>query len=307
MAAANTTELCEDYQHNFAEQTDDYKRVEQAIEYMENHFQDQPNLDEIASSVYLSKYHFHRLFKRWAGVTPAQFLQYLTMLYTKQRLKASQSVLDASLDAGLSSTSRLHDLYVTFEGITPGEYKNQGEGMDVDYGFHPTPFGDVLLAATKRGICALRFVPTSNKYGLLDDLKKEWPHANFLESSSKTKSIVQSLFAAMTLGEKNEFHLFLKGTNFQIQVWQALLRIPASSMVTYQDVASSMSLPTATRAVANAIGKNPVAYIIPCHRVITKSGQTHKYRWGATRKKAILGWEAAHCNVETSQNSANTI
>ncbi len=295
ISATNTVEISTGYQNNLTEQSEDYKRIEQAIEYLENHFQDQPSLDQIAASVYLSKYHFHRLFKRWAGVTPVQFLQYLTMVYTKQRLRESQSVLDTSLDAGLSSTSRLHDLYVTFEGITPGEYKTQGDGLDIHYGFHPTPFGECLLAITKRGICALRFVSSESRETSLKNLRAEWPRASFSENFSKTKPIVQGLFAALISRERHDFHLLLKGTNFQIQVWQALLHIPPSAVVTYQNVAHFILAPTATRAVASAIAKNPVAYIIPCHRVITKVGQTHQYRWGALRKKAMLGWEAAHC------------
>jgi len=273
-------------------QSEDYERIEQAIEFLENNFQDQPSLDEIAASVHLSKYHFQRLFKRWAGVTPAQFTHYLTIEYAKERLRESRSIFDTTLDAGLSSPSRLHDLFVAFEAMTPGEYKKYGKDLEIFYGFHPTPFGECLLATTQRGICALRFVFPAGREDIISQLKREWPQAIFVEKPTKTQSTIKRVFAPMQTDEKRDLHLLLKGTNFQIQVWRALLAIPPGAMVSYQDVAGVVSTPSAARAAANAIANNPIGYIIPCHRVISKVGRTHHYRWGATRKKAILGWEA---------------
>jgi len=238
------------------------------------------------------------LFKRWAGVTPTQFLQYLTIEYAKERLKEAESILDTTFDAGLSSPSRLHDLFVNFEAMTPGEYKEQGAGLEIRYGFHPTPFGECLLAATKRGICALRFISPESRGNTLTQLKREWRQADFVELPTITEPIVHRIFATVNMDDKRGFHLLIKGTNFQIQVWQALLAIPPGAMVTYQDVAGYVSTPTAARAVANATAKNPIGYIIPCHRVISKVGEVHRYRWGAVRKKAILGWEASRYQAQ---------
>lgn len=275
------------------ELSEQYKTVEKAIGYLEENFQDQPSLEEIAASVHLSKYHFQRIFKRWAGVTPSQFLHYLTVKYAKERLREAQSVLDTTVDAGLSSPGRLHDLFVTFEAMTPGEYKKLGEDLVIRYGIHPTPFGDCLLATTERGICALRFIPPEGEDEVIVQLKDEWPEATFERDQESTDAIARDLFSPYEPEKRREFHLHIKGTNFQYQVWQALLQVPPGSMVTYGDVASKMGKPSAARAVANAVANNPVAYLIPCHRVIRSTGKVHQYRWGSTRKKAILGWEAA--------------
>ncbi len=272
---------------------EDYNRVERAIRFLEQNFRRQPDLAETAAAVNLSPYHFHRLFKRWAGVTPLQFLQYLTIAYAKERLRQSHSIFAVSLEAGLSSGSRLHDLFVTFKAMTPGEYKKLGEKITIAYGFHGTPFGQCLLAMTERGICALRFVPSAVRNEALAHLKSEWPRARFVERPDRTAAVVHELFSSNARAKA--FHLHLKGTNFQVQVWQALLAIPPGAMVSYQDVATGLQAPTATRAVASAIARNPVAYLIPCHRVISKAGKAHNYRWGAARKKAMLGWEASHC------------
>lgn len=276
-----------------SQQAENYQRIESAIHYLEEHFQDQPNLDEIAASVHLSKYHFQRLFKEWAGITPAQFLGYLTIEYAKTQLERSRSVLEASLEAGLSSPSRLHDLFITFEAMTPGEYKQGGAGITITYGFHPTPFGTALFATTDRGVCALRFAAENNRGDLLQELQMEWPQAQFVENPAVTGTIVERLFGDTPEGAKKKVHLLLRGTNFQVQVWQALLKIPPGDMVTYSDVAELIGKPAAVRAAASAIAKNPVGYLIPCHRVINKAGKAHNYRWGGVRKKAILGWEAA--------------
>jgi AraC family transcriptional regulator of adaptative response/methylated-DNA-[protein]-cysteine methyltransferase len=271
----------------------DYHRIEQAIHYLEQNFQSQPSLDEIAASVHLSKYHFQRLFKQWAGVTPTQFMHFLTIDYAKERLSQAQSVFDASLDAGLSSAGRLHDLFVTFEAVTPGEYKSRGVGVTIHYGFHPVVFGHCLLAQTARGICALRFVEPGGREGSLAQLQSEWPLADFVADRARTQDTVDRLFTAARWDRAQPFHLYVKGTNFQVKVWQALLSIPQGAMVSYGDLAAFIGRPTAVRAAAGAVGKNPIGYLIPCHRVISKAGQIHRYRWGSTRKRAILGWEAS--------------
>jgi AraC family transcriptional regulator of adaptative response/methylated-DNA-[protein]-cysteine methyltransferase len=277
----------------FAGQASDYRRVEQAIRYLHENFRAHPSLDEIAESVHLSKYHFQRLFKRWAGISPSQFLQFLTLEYAKQQLLASRSVMEVSLEAGLSGPGRLHDLFVTFEAVTPGEYKQRGAGLQVRYGFHDTPFGECLLATTERGICNLFFVREGDSSPALEQLYASWPRAEFLERNDETQPLVDRIFAPAGVGQARPFHLQLKGTNFQVNVWRALLSISPGAMVSYQDVARLAGRPDATRAVANAISRNPVAYLIPCHRVISGSGQVHCYRWGVARKKAMLGWEAS--------------
>lgn len=278
---------------DFSQQSEDYRRIEQAIRFVEAHFRDRPTLDEIAESVHLSKFHFMRLFKRWVGISPVQFMQYLTLEYAKQKLVESRSLLDASYEAGLSGPGRLHDLFVTFEAMTPGEFKRMGQGLKIVYGFHPTPFGACLLAITGRGICHLGFVGGDDRSSALSRLRENWPAATFMENSINTSSTARRIFISKRESDSRPFHLLLKGTNFQVNVWRALLTIPSGSVVSYQDVAALIGRPKAFRAVANAVALNPVGYLIPCHRVIAKSGKIHRYRWGAARKKAILGWEAA--------------
>ena len=279
---------------DFSQQAFDYQRIEQAIQFLEANFKDQPELDEIASSVNLSKYHFQRLFKRWVGISPTQFLQFLTLDYTKQQLAEGHSVLDAAYEAGLSGPGRLHDLFMTFEAMTPGEYKKMGGGLRVEYGFHQTPFGECLLAKTERGICHLSFVDQTKQDEVFIQLQSNWAQATFSEQPQKTQTVLNRIFDSEGIKASRPFHLLLKGTNFQVNVWKALLSIPGGTLVSYQDVASYLGKPRATRAVANAIAINPVAYLIPCHRVITKEGKIHRYRWGSARKKAIVGWEAVN-------------
>ncbi len=280
-------------ENRFSQQSSDYQRIEQAIRFLEANFRQHPSLDEIASSAHLSRYHFQRLFKRWAGVSPTQFLQYLTVEYAKERLKESQSILDVTLDAGLSSPGRLHDLFVTFEATTPGEYKRQGAGLQIMVGLHDTPFGTCLLAATTRGICGLDFVEEGDMASAVAQLGPRWPQASFVEDSARTLPYVERIFAPPAGGQERPFHLLLKGTNLQVRVWQALLAIPPGAIVSYGDIAAYIGKPDGSRAVANAIARNPIAYLIPCHRVISKTGEIYRYRWGTARKKAMLGWEAS--------------
>ncbi len=274
------------------QKSEDYRKIESAIRFIESEFQSQPNLEEIASSVHLSRFHFDRLFKRWAGISPIQFLQSLTLDYTKQRLAESASVLDASLDAGLSGPGRLHDLFVTFDGLTPGEFKRQAIGLDVSYGWCPSPFGECLIGATNRGLCFLGFVG-EDRDDSFHQLLGTVPRACFVERPDVIKPIAAGIFDLRRADTTRPFTLHLKGTNFQFRVWKALLGIPEGRVVTYQDIARHIGHPEAHRAVANAVAVNPVSYLIPCHRVIAKSGRIHKYRWGSARKKVLVAFEAA--------------
>ncbi len=278
----------------FAELSADYGRIEAAIHYLEENFQAQPTLAEIASHVGLSEYHFQRLFSRWAGTSPKRFLQFLTIQHAKKLLAESQSILDTAYEAGLSSPSRLHDLFVTHEAITPGEFKQKGAGLTIQYGFHNSPFGECLIALTERGICGLQFVADGDREATLDELKASWPQAKFVADEEATRPFIDPIFNLSEADERPSLPLYLKGTNFQIQVWQALLQIPAGTAVSYGTVAQMIGNPKASRAVGSATGSNPIAYLIPCHRVIQQAGNLGNYRWGTSRKKAILGWESAH-------------
>ena len=276
--------------------SEDYARIEQAIRYLEQNFRQQPALKEIAASAGLSEYHFQRLFTRWAGISPKRFLQFLTVEYAKQLLVESNSVLEVTYEAGLSSPSRLHDLFVTCEAITPGEYKKSGEGLAITYGYHASPFGECLLAVTDRGVCGLSFGHSGNRAEALAELKENWPQAQFRQDSGDTQPLAEQIFEPVK--RTTALPVILKGTNFQLKVWQALLQIPPGAVVSYHDVATYIGQPNAARAVGNALARNPVGFIIPCHRVIRRVGVAGAYAWGSTRKKAILGWEAARRQPE---------
>lgn len=268
---------------------DDYQRIEQAIYFIEEHYQRQPELREIAESVGLSEYHFQRVFTRWAGISPKRFLQFLTKENAKELLKHS-SVLDATYSVGLSSPGRLHDLFVHTEAVTPGEYKARGDGLTIRYGFHSTPFGEALIGLTERGICHLSFVQGGHE-AALSNLKADWKNASLLEDFSATEPLIAPVFS---LGHSSApLSLYLTGTNFQLKVWEALLNVQPGKVTTYEQIAAQIGHPTALRAVGTAVGHNPIAYLIPCHRVIRKMGDFGNYRWGPARKKALLGWEAA--------------
>lgn len=281
---------------NFLQLSEDYRRIEQVILFLEQNFRAQPDLKDLAGHVGLSEYHFQRLFSRWAGISPKRFLQFLTVEYAKELLATSaDSVLDVSYDAGLSGPGRLHDLFVTYEAMTPGEFKKKGQDLAITYGFLPSPFGDCLLAVTGRGICGLAFNQAGDRDFLLADLKSRWPRAEFKEDPAGVQPWLERIFAPAGRPER-PLPLFLKGTNFQLQVWQALLRVPPGAVTSYEDLAAAVGRAGAARAVGNAVGQNPISYIIPCHRVIRKIGVFGSYHWGAARKKAMLGREAAlHC------------
>ncbi len=276
----------------YAEAMTDYQLIENAIHYLEEHYQKQPALAEVAAHVGLSEYHFQRLFSRWAGISPKRFVQYLTIQHAKQVLDESQSLLEATFAAGLSGPGRLHDLFVTHEAVTPGEYKARGAGLTIHYGFHATPFGEALVAETERGICGLSFVMGNGRAATFEALSRAWPQARLVEDAVGTETAVGHIFSP---GERTTpLPVYLKGTNFQIQVWMALLRVPTGALVTYGTLARAAGQEKAVRAVGTAVGHNPIAYLIPCHRVIQKSGDLGGYHWGVTRKKALIGWEAAH-------------
>ena len=270
----------------------DYRRVEQAIEYLEEHFHRQPSLAEIASAVHLSEYHFQRLFSRWVGISPKRFLQFLTKEYAKKLIAESENILEATYDAGLSSPGRLHDLFVTCEAVTPGQYKTKGSGLRLAYGFHPTPFGECLLAATDRGICALRFIQAGDAQRMANWLQLQWPQATLERRQDETRLLHKRVFDFAGDREPAPVHLYVRGTNFQIKVWEALLKIPMGKAVAYEEIARHIGMPRAARAVGNAVGRNPIPFLIPCHRVIRKMGDFGYYGDGPARKKAMLGWEA---------------
>ena len=276
--------------NTYHQHSEDYQRIEQAIRFLEANFQRQPELAEVAASVHLSDYHFQRLFTHWVGISPKRYLQYLTKESAKSWLKASASLLEAAYASGLSGPGRLHDLFVTCEAVTPGEFKHKGEGLQITYGIHPSPFGECLLAATGRGICSLMFVPGNDRAAALTAFRHDWQKAELSEDPSRTGPLLEQVFSRS--GEK-PLPLHLLGTNFQMKVWEALLRIPAGALTTYTAVAQSIGRPTAARAVSNAVAHNPIAYIIPCHRVIRESGEMGGYRYGIPRKRAMLEWETA--------------
>lgn len=270
----------------------DYDRIADAIEFIARRVDSQPTLNEIAAYMNLSPYHFQRLFSRWAGVTPKRFLQVLTLERAKQLLSESKSILEVSDSLGLSSGSRLYDHFVHLEAVTPGEYKMGGAGLMVEYAVHDTPFGKVFIAITPRGICNLLFLENGEIEKHLDALRSKWPHARLRENRERTLEVIKAMFSA----ERNPdrpLSLSVNGTNFQISVWKALLQIPPAKVVSYSQLATAVGHPKSARAVGLAVGANPVAFLIPCHRVIQQSGKLGGYHWGVTRKQAILAWESA--------------
>lgn len=270
-----------------------YKRIEDAIRYLEANFQRQPELDEVADKVHLSPFHFQRIFAEWAGISPKRFLQFLTVDFLKTKLLESRNIVEAAEEAGLSSQSRVYDLFTTLEAVTPQEYKQRGGGLRVEYGFHDTPFGIALIGVTERGICWLSFVGAEDEPGVeLEKMKQHWNNSVFHMDETITGQAIKMIFGGRMDGGK-KLHVLVKGTNFQVKVWEALLRLPMGSVTTYQEIAKSIDNPNALQAVGSAVGSNHVAYLIPCHRVIRKDGVLGEYRWSPMRKKSIIGWEMA--------------
>jgi AraC family transcriptional regulator of adaptative response/methylated-DNA-[protein]-cysteine methyltransferase len=272
-----------------------YQRIAQAIEFIKANFKRQPSLDEIAEHVHLSPFHFQRLFTDWAGVSPKRFLQYTTLNYVKSVLKQSGATLvDVAAETGLLGTSRLHDLFVSIEAMTPGEYKNDGKSLQINYAFHDSPFGKILVGSTVKGICYLMF--SEEKEVSLDDLKTRYTKAEFTERQDDFQSRAVAFFTKNRTNIE-QIKLHLKGTDFQLKVWESLLKIPFGKLSTYGSIANEILKPKASRAVGTAIGSNPIAFLIPCHRVIQASGNLGGYMWGTTRKTAIIGWEAAKFTI----------
>jgi AraC family transcriptional regulator of adaptative response/methylated-DNA-[protein]-cysteine methyltransferase len=278
-----------------------FDRIAEAIEYIKQNFKTQPNLDDVAEKVHLSPYHFQRLFTDWAGVSPKKFLQYTTVEYAKTILKDKQSTLfDAAFEAGLSGTGRLHDLFIKIEGMTPGEFKKGGENLSINYSYAETPFGDILVASTEKGICYMSFA--DNEENTLKDLQNNFPNARLRQMVDLIQQNALYIFTH-DWSKLHQIKLHLKGTDFQIKVWEALLKIPMGQLSTYKSIAQQIQSPKAFRAVGSAIGNNPVAFLIPCHRVIQSAGTFGQYHWGSTRKTAMIGWEAAKTSLRTAGNA----
>ena len=274
----------------------DYRRIEKAISFLSAHSLGQPDLATAARAAHMSAFHFQRVFTRWAGISPKRFVQFLTVEHAKQQLLDAKAVLDVALDSGLSSPGRLHDLFVSVEAVTPGEFKTGGRGIEVSYGLHPSPFGTCLLALTRRGVCWLSFLTGNEAQCAVGEMKAHWFGAEFAERAGATESIARRIFNPLARQTDRPLGVLLMGTNFQIKVWRALLKVPAGSLTTYESLGAMLGKPGAARAIGAAIGQNAIAYLIPCHRVIRKTGLPGGYRWGEERKRAILGWEAARKN-----------
>lgn len=272
----------------------DYERIRDAIAYIAENAPRQPSLDEVAAHVGLSPAHLQRVFRRWAGVSPKRFLQHLTATRAQELLRASVPVLDTAFEVGLSGTGRLHDLMVVTRAVTPGEYASRGAGLEIAYGVHDTPFGNCLLGTTDRGVCSLRFCDSDEVEAAVTELEAEWSGATIVFAAEKTAPIITTIFEETATGtDAVPLTLLLRGTNFQLRVWEALLRIPERCLISYGDLAERIGEPSATRAVASAVGANPIGYAIPCHRVLRASGALGGYRWGLDRKLVMLRRELA--------------
>ena len=272
----------------------EYQRMARIINYLDLHYEEQPSLENLAKIAGLSPYHFHRSFASWTGITPKAFIQCLTLEKAKESLEKGENVLNASLDAGLSSSGRLHDLCVTLESATPGEIKSGGEGLDIQYGFGLTPFGMCLIGQSSRGICHLSFVSSEEDDEARNEISTSWPQANLLRSDNTAQELVKQVFTKLDTNDKRQnLHLWVKGTRFQLQVWRALLRIPPGYLLSYGQIASDIGHPGSARAVGSAIGGNPTAYLIPCHRVLRATGAMGGYRWGIGRKRVMIAYESA--------------
>lgn len=272
-----------------------YNRIADAIDYIKNNFQQQPNLDKVAEQVHLSPFHFQRMFSEWAGTTPKKFLQYISIEHAKNVLNNQSTLFDTALETGLSGTARLHDLFINIEGMTPAEYKNAGKNLVINYNFATSPFGNLIIASTSKGVCYIAFDNDEEK--ALANLRAKFYNATFQRKSDINQQ--NALFIFQNDWNKlPEIKLHLKGTDFQLKVWEALLKIPLGQLSTYGNIANRIGNPKASRAVGTAIGSNPVAFLIPCHRVIQSTGNFGGYMWGNTRKTAIIGWESAQINSE---------
>ena len=270
----------------------DYDVVRRAIGHIRSHWREQPAIDAIAEAAGVTPTELHHLFRRWAGLTPKAFLQALTLDGARQLLRDSASVLDATYEVGLSGPGRLHDLFVTHEAMSPGEWKSGGEGLMVKFGLHPSPFGKALIMATERGLAGLAFADPGEEEAALADMKRRWPKAGYVADTARTAPIARRIFEPSQWRQDQPLRVVLIGTDWEVRVWEALLKIPMGRVTTYSGIAGKVCTPAAARAVGAAVGKNPIAFVVPCHRVIGKGGDLTGYHWGITRKRAMLGWEA---------------
>jgi AraC family transcriptional regulator, regulatory protein of adaptative response / methylated-DNA-[protein]-cysteine methyltransferase len=270
----------------------DYDVVRRAIGHIRGHWREQPEIEAIAEAAGVTPTELHHLFRRWAGLTPKAFLQALTLDGARQLLRDSASVLDASYEVGLSGPGRLHDLFVTHEAMSPGEWKSGGEGLKIRFGLHPSPFGGALVMATERGLAGLAFADAGEEETVLADMRSRWPKASYIADAARTAPLAGRIFDPSQWRQKEPLRVVLIGTDWEVRVWEALLQIPMGRLATYSGVAGKVCTPAAARAVGAAIGKNPIAFVVPCHRVVGKAGALTGYHWGLTRKRAMLGWEA---------------
>ncbi len=270
----------------------DYDIVRRAIAYISKNRREQPEIDAIAAAARVTPTELHHLFRRWAGLTPKAFLAALTLNHARQLLRDSASVLDASYEVGLSGPGRLHDLFVTHEAVSPGEWKSGGEGLTMTYGFHPCPFGTALVMTTPRGLAGLALADSGAERSALKDMKSRWPKARYVDDAGASAPVAQRIFDPKQWRPDRPLRVVFIGTDFEVRVWESLLKIPMDRATTYSDIARSVGSPRGARAVGAAVGKNPICFVVPCHRVIGKSGDLTGYHWGLTRKRAILGWEA---------------
>ncbi len=275
----------------------DYDVVRRAIGHIRKHWREQPEIDAIAEAAGVTPTELHHLFRRWAGLTPKAFLQALTLDGARRLLRDSASVLDATYEVGLSGPGRLHDLFVTHEAMSPGEWKAGGDGLTVKFGFHPSPFGKALIMATDRGLAGLAFADPGEEQAALKDMRRRWPKATYVADETRTAPIARRIFDPSEWRADQPLRVVLIGTDWEVRVWDALLKIPMGNVVTYSGIAEKVCSPAAARAVGAAVGKNPVAFVVPCHRVIGKSGDLTGYHWGITRKRAMLGWEAGQVSL----------
>jgi AraC family transcriptional regulator, regulatory protein of adaptative response / methylated-DNA-[protein]-cysteine methyltransferase len=270
----------------------DYDVVRRAIGHIRGHWREQPEIEAIAEAAGVTPTELHHLFRRWAGLTPKAFLQALTLNGARQLLRDSASVLDATYEVGLSGPGRLHDLFVTHEAMSPGEWKSGGEGLTIRFGFHPSPFGSALVMSTERGLAGLAFADAGEEPAALADMKARWRRASYVEDSARTAATAKRIFDPSQWQAQQPLRVVLIGTDWEVRVWETLLQIPMGRLATYSGIADKVSAPAAARAVGAAVGKNPLAFVVPCHRVVGKAGDLTGYHWGITRKRAMLGWEA---------------
>lgn len=274
----------------------DYETVHRAIAFISEHWRGQPTIEEMAEAVSVTPDELHHLFRRWAGLTPKAFMQAVTLDNAKRLLRESGNILDVAYDSGLSGPSRLHDLFVTHEAMSPGEWKKGAAGLTLRYGFHPSPFGTAVIIATERGLAGLAFADPGEEIAALEDMQERWKLATYIEDHAGTAALARRIFESSQWQAERPLRVVLIGTDFEIRVWETLLRIPMGKATTYSDIARTISAPKASRAVGAAVGKNPISFVVPCHRVLGKSGAITGYHWGLTRKRAMLGWETARTN-----------